>query len=123
MRYMMLIYERPVDVEQRADPEGAPYLAAWRAYNEALLKADAFVTGAPLKSAATATTVRLKEGRRHVQDGPFAEAKEELGGFMILELPSLDAALDWAARCPAAAKGALEIRPIDVDYDAAVSRP
>jgi hypothetical protein len=58
-----------------------------------------------------------------VQDGPFAEAKEELGGFMILELPSLDAALDWAARCPAAATGALEIRPVDVEFHARVLRP
>jgi hypothetical protein len=58
-----------------------------------------------------------------VQDGPFAEAKEELGGFQILELPSLDAAIEWAARCPAAAHGALEIRPIDVDYLDSIVRP
>ena len=123
MRYIMLIYENPADVERRADPEGEPYRAAWRAYHKALLAADAYVSGAPLKAATTATTVRLKDGRRHVQDGPFAEAKEEFGGFMILELPSLDAALDWAARCPAAAHGALEIRPMDVDTHDAIVRP
>jgi hypothetical protein len=120
MRYMMLVYEQPADIERRADPESAPYLAAWRAYQKALVEADAYVTGAPLKPAATATTVWLKDGRRHVQDGPFAEAKEELGGYIILELPSLDAALDWAARSPAAATGTLEIRPIDVDFHNAV---
>jgi hypothetical protein len=59
----------------------------------------------------TGTTVRLKEGKRRVQDGPFADTKEQLGGFTILELPSLDAALDWAARCPAASIGAVEVRP------------
>src|SRR5262245_32501440 len=123
MRYMMQVYEHPADIEHRADPEGAPYLAAWRAYTKALIESGAYVTGAPLKSAATATTIRLKDARRHVQDGPFAEAKEELGGFIILELPSLDAALDWAARSPAAARGALEIRPLDVDFLDAVVRP
>jgi len=123
MRYMMLVHERPEDIERRPDPEGDPYRAAWRAYYKALVEADVYVTGAPLKPVATATTVRLKDGRRHVQDGPFAEAKEELGGFMILELPSLDAALDWAARCPAATNGALEIRPIDADFLDSILRP
>lgn len=123
MRYIMLVYENPADFERRDDPEGGPYTAAWRAYYKALVEADVYITGAPLKSAATATTVRLKEGRRQVQDGPFAEAKEELGGFLILELPSLDAALDWAARCPAAATGALEIRPMDVEIHDTIVRP
>lgn len=56
--------------------------------------------------------MRLKDGRRQVQDGPYADTKEQLGGFIVLDLPSLDAALDWAARCPAAATGAVEVRPI-----------
>jgi hypothetical protein len=123
MRYMVLIYESPADLEVRDKPAGDAYLAAWRAYHKALVEAGVQVTGAPLKPVATATTVRLRDGRRQVQDGPFAEAKEELGGFMILELPSLDAALDWAARCPAAATGALEIRPIDVEFHDKVLRP
>ena len=123
MRYMVLIYESPADLEGRDKPAADTYLAAWRAYHKALVEAGVHVTGAPLKPVATATTVRLRDGRRQVQDGPFAEAKEELGGFMILELPSLDAALDWAARCPAAATGALEIRPIDVEFHDKVLRP
>jgi hypothetical protein len=122
MRYIMLVYEPPAHVDSRDDPAGEPYLAAWRAYHKVLVEAGVYVGGAPLKQAATATTVRLREGRRLVQDGPFAEAKEELGGFFILDLPSLDAALDWAARCPAAAVGALEIRPMDVDYYETVVR-
>jgi hypothetical protein len=123
MRYIVLIYESPADLEGRDKPAGDAYLAAWRAYHKALVEAGVHVTGAPLKPVATATTVRLRDGRRQVQDGPFAEAKEELGGFMILELPSLDAALDWAARSPAAATGALEIRPIDVEFHDKVLRP
>ena len=123
MRYIMLVYETPAAVDRRDDPAGAPYIAAWRAYHKSLVEADVYVGGAPLKQAATATTVRLREGRRQVQDGPFAETKEELGGFFILDVPSLDAALEWAARCPAAAGGTLEIRPIDVDFQETVVRP
>jgi hypothetical protein len=70
------------------------------------------VGGNPLPPGSTGTTVRLRGGQRQVQDGPHADTKEQLGGYIILELPSLDAALDWAARCPAAAAGAVEIRPI-----------
>ena len=71
-----------------------------------------YVGGEPLQVPETGTTVRLKDGKRRVQDGPFADTKEQLGGFMILELPSLDVALDWAARCPAASGGAVEVRPL-----------
>jgi hypothetical protein len=60
----------------------------------------------------TGTTVRVKEGKRRVQDGPYADTKEQLAGFIILELPSLDAALEWAARCPGASIGVVEVRPL-----------
>jgi len=113
MKYVMVIYETPGDFEARQRGREGPYVGAWRAYYAALLAAGAYVSGAPLKGVETATTVRQKNGKRHVQDGPFAEAKEQLGGFMILDLPSLDAALEWAARCPAASTGALEVRPMD----------
>jgi len=116
VKYMMLIYETPQNLESRKDSSRDPYVAAWKAYHKALVTAGAYVTGAPLKDVATATTVRIKDGRRHVQDGPFAEAKEQLGGFTILDVASLDAALEWAARCPATAFGAVEVRPIDVDF-------
>ncbi len=115
MKYVLLIYETPEDFESRQQEKRGPYVAAWRAYHRALVEAGAFVGGAPLKEVATATTVRVRDGKRLVQDGPFAEAKEQLGGFTILELSSLDAALSWAARCPAAATGRVEVRPMDVD--------
>jgi hypothetical protein len=112
MQYAMLIYETPEDFDTRTTDKTAPPIAAWRAYYQALVESGAYVGGNPLKSVATATTVRVRDGHRHVQDGPFADTKEQLGGFIILELPSLDAALAWAARCPAAATGAVEVRPL-----------
>ena len=123
MKYMMLIFETQENLESRKDAEQSPYVAAWKAYDKALRAAGASGGGAPLKDVATATTVRLRGGRRHVQDGPFAEGKEELGGFIILDVPTLDAALEWAARCPAAASGAVEVRPIDVDFHANFVEP
>ena len=123
MQYVVLIYESPKDFESRGGGRSDPYIAAWRAYHKALVAAGVYVGGAPLQDIGTATTVRLKDGQRRVQDGPFAEAKEQLGGFIILELPSIDAALEWAARCPAAATGAVEVRPIDTAAHEAVVAP
>lgn len=111
MKYIIVIFEDPRDLEARG---GDAYIGAWRAYSKALVASGAYVGGAPLKDASTATVVRMRDGRRQVQDGPFAEAKEQLGGFIILDVPSLDAVLEWAARCPAAARGAVEVRPMDV---------
>jgi len=117
VRYVMLLYESPDDFESRTPPGSEPYAAAWRAYYRAVVEAGAYVGGgAPLKEPGTGTTIRVKDGRRYVQDGPFAEAKDQLGGVMILDLPSLDEALEWAARCPVAATGAVEVRPFDVAW-------
>ena len=112
MQFALLIYESPEAFATRKSDENNPYLGAWRAYYKALVEAGIYVGGDPLEVPETGTTVRLKEGKRRVQDGPFADTKEQLGGFIILELPSLDAALDWAARCPAASIGAVEVRPL-----------
>ncbi|MET0153516.1 MAG: YciI family protein [Candidatus Binatia bacterium] len=112
MRYAMLIYETPEAFASRENGEGDPYLGAWRAYHKALVESGVFVGGDPLHLPETGTTIRLKDGRRQIQDGPYASTKEQLAGFAILELPSLDVALDWAARCPAASAGAVEVRPL-----------
>jgi hypothetical protein len=109
MQFLLLIYESP---DAFATRNKDAYTGAWRAYHKALVDAGVFVDGNPLQVPETGTTVRLKEGKRRVQDGPYADTKEQLGGFTILELPSLDAALDWAARCPAASYGAVEVRPL-----------
>lgn len=124
MHYVMLIYETPAHFDARRPPEGGPYLAAWRAYYNALVDAGACIQGgAPLKEPGSGTTVRVKDGRRLVQDGPFAEAKDQLAGFMILDLASLDDALEWAARCPAAVTGAVEVRPLDAAWHEMVINP
>jgi hypothetical protein len=114
MLYALLVYEKPPDFARR-DPsieEGA-YIGAWRKYYRAMVEAGVYVEGGnPLDAPETATTVRVRDGKRQIQDGPYAGTKEQLGGFTLLELPSLDAALEWAARCPAASYGTVEVRPV-----------
>ena len=112
MQFALLIFESPEAFATRKAPESNPYLGAWRAYYKTIVEAGIYVGGDPLEVPETATTVRVMEGKRRVQDGPSADTKEQLGGFIILELPSLDAALDWAARCPSAALGAVEVRAL-----------
>jgi hypothetical protein len=111
MQFALLIYESPELFAARKNDENDPYLGAWRAYYKALVEAGIYAGGDALEVPETGTTVRIKQGERRVQDGPYADTKEQLAGILILELPSLDAALDWAARCPAAS-AAVEIRPL-----------
>jgi hypothetical protein len=113
MHYALMIYETPESFAARQAPQNEAFWAPWRAYHRALLEAGVQVGGDPLKPDATATTVRVRGGQEHVQDGPYADTKEQLGGMILVDLPSLDAALSWAARCPAAAYGAVEVRPLD----------
>ncbi|HZW96478.1 MAG TPA: YciI family protein [Candidatus Eremiobacteraceae bacterium] len=115
MRFALLIYESPEGFKMRSSDGTDSYTGAWRAYHRSLVEAGIYVGGDPLQVPETGTTVRIKDGKRHVQDGPFADTKENLGGFAILEVPSLDIALDWAARCPAASIGAVEVRPLATD--------
>jgi hypothetical protein len=112
MQFALLIYHSPEEFAMRKNDYNHPHLAAWRAYYKALVEANVYVGGDALEVTETATTVRLREGKRRVQDGPYADTKEQLGGFIVLELPSIDAALEWAARCPGASLGAVEIRPL-----------
>lgn len=113
MAYAMLIYETDEAFAARSDPAKADeYWGAWAAYHGALQEAKVITGGGSLKPGHAGTTVRLRDGNREVQDGPFADSKEQLGGYMIFNLEDLDTALDWAARCPAAAYGAVELRPI-----------
>jgi hypothetical protein len=93
-------------------PENAADGPAWGAYTQALLEAGVMTGGAALLPAHAATTVRLRDGKRHLHDGPYADTKEQLGGFYLIEAADLDAALEWAARNPAASSGAVEVRPV-----------
>lgn len=108
MKYMLLIYEDDAERVARMD-ERMPTCAA---YVEAMRKAGIYVTGDRLRGVETATTVRVTDDRTHVIDGPYADTKEQLGGFHIIDVPDLDAALRWAARCPSASRGVVEVRPI-----------
>lgn len=112
MQFALLIYESPEAFAARKNDDNDPYLGAWRAYYKAVVAAGVYIGGDALEVPETGTTVRLSEGKRRVQDGPYADTKEQLAGLMILDVPSIDAALDWAARCPAGAVGAVEVRPL-----------
>jgi len=111
MQYTILVNETAADFARRSSAEAPVYWGAYMAYNAALAAAGVFVGGAGLQAPATGTTVRLRAGARQVQDGPFADTKEQLGGYYVIEVPHLDAALEWAAKCPAAATGSVEVRP------------
>ena len=112
MQYAFLFYESVGDMSARTGADAAAYWGGWGAYHQALVDANAVTGGSILDTSDTSSTVRVRDERQSVQDGPFADSKEELGGFMLIEAANLDAALEWAARCPAAATGAVEVRPI-----------
>ncbi len=109
MKYALLVYQSQEHFDQRDDKAA---VAAGMAYAEALQAAGVFVAGAGLDSPKNATTVTVREGKRHVHDGPYAETKEFLAGFGIIDVPDLDAALEWAARHPSAAFATIEVRPV-----------
>jgi len=111
MHQAILIYETPFDLQSRDDPARAEaYWGAHANYCAALKKAGVFVGGSALQPPRSATTIRTRGGKRQVQDGPFADTKEELGGFTLIDVPNLDVALEWAAKCPTTATGCVEVR-------------
>ena len=113
MKYMLLIYQDAARNSMPADsPDANTITAPWIAYTKALIDAGVLVGGSRLAPHAAATTVRIRDGKRQVQDGPYADTKEQLAGYYILDTPDLDSALDWAAKCPGAADGILEVRPL-----------
>lgn len=115
MRYMLLIYGE----ERTGTPDPAQVeqvMGEYWAYEKAVADAGVKEASDALQPVATATTVRLNDGERLVTDGPFAETREVLGGFYLIDVPDLDSALEWAARCPGAKYGSVEVRPI-MEFD------
>jgi hypothetical protein len=110
MQYMLLIYGN--EQELGAEAAVTDMTPAYHAYAGQLREAGVLAGGARLKAASTATTVRVQGGQAQVLDGPFAETREQLGGYFLIEVPDLDAALHWAKRCPGAARGCVEVRPL-----------
>jgi hypothetical protein len=108
---MLLIYSQPQEREPTPE-EWAASMPAWQAFGEGLRSRGAYIDSAPLASPDSATTVRVRDGKPVVTDGPFAETKEWLGGYYIIEAPSLDGALEAAKMCPGAKDGSVEVRPL-----------
>lgn len=113
MQYMMMLNESADDFAAREDPaRSAAYWGAWTTFIREMAAAGIVVNGDGLLGPAMSTTLRLRDGAREVQDGPFADVKEQLGGYFVIEVPDLDAALAWAAKAPCAATGSVELRPV-----------
>ena len=112
MKYAVLIYSDETIWEKMTDAERGEMLGRFNALTEDLKKRGQFILGEPLDATTTGSTVRVREGRTMVTDGPFAETKEQLGGFYVVEVPDLDAALAIAARVPSVHVGSIEVRPI-----------
>jgi hypothetical protein len=113
MQYMLLFYQPAAAFEAASDPtRQGEYMGAWGAYVGAMLASGTVVSGAGLTPPQTATTVRMRAGKRQVQDGPYADTREHLAGYFVIEVPSLDVALDWAARAPNSDDGSTEVRPV-----------
>ncbi|GGI78935.1 hypothetical protein GCM10007973_14470 [Polymorphobacter multimanifer] len=112
MQFALLYNETPEEQGRRDTADAPAYWGAWSAYMGAMAAAGVMHSGQGLLPPATATTLRTAGGKWQVHDGPFADTKEQLGGFVILEVPDLDTALEWAARAPCAGAGSVEIRPV-----------
>jgi len=112
MQYMLLIYGNEEGMKSATKEAMGQMFAAYGAYTQAMKKAGAFVSGDPLQPSTTATTVRVADGKTKVLNGPYAETKEQLGGYYLIEVADLDAALSWAAKCPGASYGTMEVRPV-----------
>lgn len=116
MRYTLFLHYQemtPADIGQEAINEG---MQAFHDYAKALDDAGVLVSAEVLQTAANTTTLVLQDGQPRVQDGPFADTKEQIGGSFVIEVPDLDAALAWAEKCPATRWGTIEIRPSSVRF-------
>ena len=112
MQYMLLIYAEESGWESMSADDRTSTMERYRAFTEELQAAGAMVGAERLQPTGNATTLRIRDGERLVTDGPFAETKEQLGGYYLIEADSLDEALDWAARIPSARDGSIEVRPV-----------
>jgi hypothetical protein len=114
MQYLVLIYEDEKAFAGLSEDEMGKVFGEYMAYSKEMAAAGVMKGGASLQPTTTATTVRVKNGKTATTDGPFAETKEQLGGYYVIDVPNLDAALKWAAKCPGAKTGSVEVRPLGV---------
>ena len=112
MKYLLMIYNNEAAAAAASKAQTEQMHGAYMAYSEALVKAGVIVGGDRLHPSTSATTVRIANGNKKVLNGPYAETKEQLAGYYMIEVPDLDQALAWAARCPGASTGVMEVRPV-----------
>ena len=112
MQYLLMIYGNEAGMQAASKDQVTQMSAAYMAYAEAMKQAGVIRGGERLRPTSEATTVRVKNGKTEVLDGPYADTKEQLGGFFMIDVPDLDAALAWAAKCPGASTGSMEVRPV-----------
>jgi hypothetical protein len=112
MQYLLMAYVDEAGWPKMSKSEQEQGIAAYTAYGEALMTAGVIKGSNRLQPTSTATTVRSTNGKSQVLDGPYVDSKEQLGGYFLIDVPNLDAALSWAARCPAVHHGAVEVRPV-----------
>ncbi|KAF0813586.1 hypothetical protein IGB42_01937 [Andreprevotia sp. IGB-42] len=112
MQYMLLLYSQEAGWARLSHAEQKEWMGAYAAFTDALTAADALRGSSHLASSTIATTVQVQEGKTQVLDGPYADTREQLAGYFLIEADDLDAALQWAERCPGARHGFVEIRPL-----------
>ena len=113
MEYMILIYGDERAYGNVTEAQLKAMYQEYGTYTQDLIKAGVMRAGSELKPVATATTVRVRGGKVLSTDGPFAETKEQLGGYYLIDVPNLDDAVKWAAKCPGANTGSIEVRPLN----------
>jgi hypothetical protein len=112
MQYILMTYVQEDGWTRLSKAEQQQGVAAYIAYSEALTKAGVLKGGNRLQPSSTATTVRVVNGKPQALDGPYADTKEQFGGYFVIDVADLDAAIAWAARCPATGHGVVEVRPL-----------
>ena len=112
MKYMLLIYSNEKQMASQTPDDNGKLLGAYGAYAEAMAKAGVMVGGDRLRPSDASTSVKIANGKTQVLNGPYAESREQLGGYFMIDVPDLDAAISWASRCPGAGHGTVEVRPI-----------
>jgi hypothetical protein len=117
MQYMLLIYNSPSSWDSLTEAEQGGIFGAYGTFTEELQSSGKMVAGDALQPISTATSIRIREGETLTTDGPFAETKEVLGGYYLIDVDTLDEALEWGAKIPGATYGTIEVRPIVTNYE------
>jgi hypothetical protein len=112
MQYLLMIYSDEAAEARMSEAEAQAEIAAYGAYAGAMAQAGVLVGGERLRPTGDATSVRIRDGKTEVLNGPYADTREQMGGYFMVDVPDLDAALHWAARCPTAPHGTIEVRPV-----------